>query len=107
MKNIQKLALSVSVVALLSACATPTVVQPTQANDANLSCTDIKVQMSEAKRYEEEARSERGFTGKNVAAVLLFWPALIGTYMNTEDALRAARERQTNLMALSAQKHCN
>lgn len=87
-------------------CATPHVVQSRQAGDESLTCQQIKSQYQAAAKYETEARDERGVTGKNVAAVVLFWPALIGTYMNTEDAIKAARERQTILADLSTKKGC-
>jgi hypothetical protein len=101
-----KLIVTALIASLLSACATPTVVQTRQAGDENLSCDNIKTQMSQAQKYEEDARKERGVTGTNVAAALLFLPALIGTYMNTEDAMRAARDRQNVLAELSAKKRC-
>ncbi|WP_205617094.1 hypothetical protein [Pelomicrobium methylotrophicum] len=45
-------------------------------------------------------------TGTNVAAALFFWPGLIGTYLNTEDAIKAAKERQQRVEKLAADKGC-
>jgi hypothetical protein len=45
-------------------------------------------------------------TGTNVAAALLFWPGLIGTYANTEDAINATKERKENLLKLASAKNC-
>ncbi|SIR86055.1 hypothetical protein SAMN02745664_10471 [Moraxella cuniculi DSM 21768] len=59
-----------------------------------------------AKEFEQKARAERKVTGKNIAAALFFWPALIGTYSNTEEAINAAKERQVNLTNLYEQKGC-
>lgn len=87
-------------------CATPHVVQTRQAGDDQLTCDQIKEQYRAAAKYENDARGERGVTGKNVAAVVLFWPALIGTYMNSDDAMKAARDRQTILAELSVKKGC-
>lgn len=86
--------------------ATPHVVQSRQAGDDALTCPQIKSQYQAAPKYETDARDERGVIGKNAAAVILFWPALIGPYMNTEDAIKAARERQTILADLSVKKGC-
>jgi hypothetical protein len=99
-------ALALTSALALSGCATPHVVQTRQSGDEALSCVQMKEQFAAARKYEEDARGDRGVTGKNVAAVVLFWPALIGTYMNTEDAIKAARERQTVLSDLSTKKNC-
>ena len=34
------------------------------------------------------------------------WPAMIGTYKNTEDAIEAAKERQRHLESIAAEKKC-
>lgn len=90
----------------LSACATPYVVDTKKTSDVNLSCSQIESEISSAKEFEQKARAERKVTGKNIAAALFFWPALIGTYSNTEEAINAAKERQVNLTNLYEQKGC-
>ena len=72
--------------------------------DADLSCKQIESEIAEADRFEKEARDEKGVTGKNVAAAVLFWPALIGTYHNAEEAIEAAQDRKENLLKLSEEK---
>jgi hypothetical protein len=105
--HMKKTALALtSAAALLTGCATPTVIQTKQVGDEALSCSDLRRAYDEAERFERDARSERGVTGKNVAAALFFWPAMVGTYMNTDDAIRAARERKDHLNAVSRQKRC-
>ena len=91
---------------VLGGCATPTVVATRQASDTDLDCRQLRMAYDEAQKFERDARDERGVTGKNVAATLLFWPALVGTYMNTEDAIKAARERQDHLYKLMQTKRC-
>ena len=74
-----KLTLGVVALALLTACASPTVVQKRQANDEDLSCKQLSEAYAEAHDFEAKARKERGVTGTNVVAALFFWPAMIGT----------------------------
>jgi len=93
--------------ATLIGCASPTVVSARQAGDENLSCQQLVAASAEASQFEQDARSERGLTGTNAAAVVFFWPGLIGTYANTADAISAARDRQTYLNTLYAQKDCS
>ena len=92
--------------AFLGGCATPTVVESKQSNDRMMSCDALKTAYGEAKDFESKARKERGVTGTNVAAAILFWPAMIGTYKNTEDAMDAAKERQKHLESIAAEKKC-
>ena len=102
----KKIALIALVCASLIGCATPHVVETTKITDNKLSCSEIEKEIAEADRFEKEARAERKVTGKNVAAAILFWPALIGTYSNTEEAIDAARERKKNMTELYNDKKC-
>ncbi len=45
-------------------------------------------------------------TGTNVAAAILFVPGLAGTYMNTDEAIDAARDRQERLTDIHQKKGC-
>jgi hypothetical protein len=91
----------------LAGCATPTVVKTTQINDTELSCNALIAATEEAKKFEESARDERTVTGTNVGAAIFFWPGLIATYMNTDDAIDAARDRQAHLDKLYKKKGCS
>ena len=106
-KNTSFLFVAAGLSALLaSACATPTVVDAQQPGDRNLTCAQIDQQIAEAAEFEEEAREERGVTGTNVAAAVFFPLGLVGTYMNTEEAIDAARERREHLSDLYEEKGC-
>ncbi len=76
-------------VCFLSACASPTVVQSKQSRSSDMSCDHLKAANAEAQDFEAKVRKERGVTGTNVAAAMLFSPAMIGTYKNTEEAINA------------------
>lgn len=92
--------------ATLTACATPTVVDVRQAEDPYLSCAQLAAELDLAYDYESEARDERGITGENIAAVAFFWPGLIVTAVNTEEAIEAAQDRRDHLMAIYEDKGC-
>lgn len=91
----------------LAGCATPHVVQPTRIGDQNLTCNQLDLEMAEADRFRTEAQKEKGMTGTNVAAALFFWPAMIGTYSNSNEAIAAADARKTHLMSNYVQKNCS
>lgn len=102
-----KIAAVVAAVSILTACATPHVVETTKINDHQLSCTQLQTEIDEAKKFEQDARAERKVTGKNVAAALFFIPALFATYANTEEAIDAAKERQAKLTDIYNKKQCS
>lgn len=98
--------LSVLLAVLVAACATPEVVPIKKVSDAELPCSELMEQLEEAKSFEKKAAEERTVTGGNVARTVFFWPALIGTYVNSGDAIAAARARQEHLVGLINSKGC-
>jgi hypothetical protein len=104
--NIKHIASPLIIASLLAACASPTVVQQRKAGDEELNCAQLKAEYVDAQDFEAKARKEQGVTGKNVAAAVLFWPALVGTYANTQEAIKAAQDRQRNLERIAAGKNC-
>jgi hypothetical protein len=99
-------ALALSAASVLCSCATPEVVVVDQVGDESLDCQQLRAAIDDASRFEREARHDRGITGTNVAAAAFFWPALIGTYMNTEEAIEAAKSRQERLTKIYRDKQC-
>ena len=102
----KKSLLVVFLIVFLSGCATPEVVQIRKATDNKLSCVELKYEISEAEDYLSRARKEKGLTGTNAAAVLFFWPALIGTYMNAGEAIDGAQAPIKHLHSLNDRKDC-
>ena len=96
--------IATTAVLLLTACATPHVVQAVKTTDVGLTCTQLNTEISEADRFRSDAQKEKGVTGTNVAAVILFWPAMIGTYSNANEAISAADTRKSHLVGLYNQK---
>lgn len=99
--------LALAAVAAITGCASPHVVETTRTSDANLNCSQIDAEMKEADRFRSDAQKEKGMTGTNVAAVLFFWPAMIGTYANANEAIEAANTRKANLMRMYEKKGCD
>ena len=96
---------AIFVVTLLFGCASPTVVQSVKPGDAGLSCAQLQNELADADRFKKDAQGEKGVTGGN-AARLLFWPAIIGTYMNANEAIAAADNRMVNLTNLMSKGNC-
>ena len=91
----------------LTACATLEVIDAKQMGDDKLSCKQLAAEIQEASEFERKAQKEKGVTGTNVAAAVIFWPAIIGTYANANEAIKAAKERKEHLVDLSTKKGCS
>jgi len=91
---------------LASACVTPEVVQTSKLDDSALTCEQIRTEVAQLDDIRAEARKGKTVSGENVAAALLFWPAIISNNVNANEALDAANRRQEVLVGLSRQKGC-
>ena len=91
---------------LLTGCATPTVTQVVKPGDIGLSCSQIQNEYSDVQRLKKEADAEKAVTGGNVVRALFFWPAIIGTAMNANEAIAAADNRTVHLTNLMMQQKC-
>jgi hypothetical protein len=91
---------------MLAACATNPKVSTNQLTDADLSCKEISTQDKNLDDVLEKAQHNKGVSGANVAAVLLFWPAAVGNYMDADKAEQLVNKRKTVLADLYKDKHC-
>jgi len=99
-------ALIISFVLLIS-CAKPTVVNIVLPDDDKLNCEKLENAVADAQEFRRKALAVTGNTGKNQAAAILFWPALMMTYVNASEAIVAANERSVHLINIMQDKNCN
>ncbi len=92
--------------AFLSACATPTVVQSVKPGDNGLSCAQLQNEFADADRLRAAADAEKSVTGGNVVRAIFFWPAILGTASNANEAIAAADSRKVHLANQMNQKNC-
>ena len=98
--------LTVSAMLVLTGCATPTVTQVVKPGDTGLTCSQMQNEYSDAQRFKREADAEKSVTGGNVVRALFFWPAIIGTAMNANEAIAAADNRMVHLSNMMMNKKC-
>ena len=91
---------------IFAGCATPTVTQVVKPGDSGLACAQIQNEYSDVQRLKKEADSEKSVTGGNVVRAIFFWPAIIGTAMNANEAIAAADNRSVHLSNLMREKNC-
>ena len=110
MKNgnfMKKIVTIISLAVLMIACASPTVVKSVKPNDSGLNCLQLQNEFAEAEQLKAAALKEKGMTGGNVVRAIFFWPAILGTASNANEAIAAADTRMSYLGTLMSQKNCN
>lgn len=98
-------AIALAAVALIG-CASPTVVQTVKAGDTGLTCPQLQNEYQDTENFRAAADKEKGLTGGNVARAILFWPAILGSFSNANEAISAADARKVHLANLMNQKSC-
>ena len=91
----------------LNSCAQPHRVDITSPGDEKLNCKELKEGFFETREFRKEAESMRDpGTGGNTARMVLFWPALVKTLNNADEAIRAADNRAFHLVKIMRNKNC-
>ncbi|WP_291195515.1 hypothetical protein [Hyphomonas sp.] len=90
----------------LTACTTTQKVAVQEPSDFNLNCTEIEGEFAKLDQIMDDASSDKGVNTANVAAVVLFWPAAVGNYMNAADAEKLVEKRRAHLIDLYKKKGC-
>ena len=92
---------------ILTACATPTVVNIIGPNDNNLSCEELSKEIEIANKYADEAQEAKKMSSPhNIGAILFFLPGAGVTMKNVEEAVIAAKERALHLNRIKEKKDC-
>jgi hypothetical protein len=94
------------VLCTLAAGCTHTQVLVKDTADVQLTCTEIATQTTGVKTILRDIDDKTGFSGRNVAMGLFFWPGIIVNQMNAGDARKAASERLAILADLSTKRNC-
>ena len=92
---------------ILTACATPTVVNIIGPNDNKLTCEELSKEIEIANKYADEAQEAKKMSSPhNVGAILFFLPGAGVTMKNVEEAVIAAKERALHLNRIKEKKSC-
>lgn len=93
-------------VASVIAGCTHTNVATRKVSDDRLTCQEIIAETSEVTMVLSNIDDKTGFSGRNVAMGVFFWPGIVVNQMNAGDARRAANERLATLADLYSKKGC-
>ena len=89
MKNLLACGVAAMVIA---ACTTTEKVAAVQPMDAALSCDQLQAEFVKLDGITKTADGNKGVNTANVAAVLLFWPAAVGNYLDADSAQKLVNE---------------
>ena len=67
---------------------------------------EIETEFAKLDSIMDDASGDKGVNTANVAAVVFFWPAAVGNYMNASEAEKLVEKRRTHLMDLYKKKEC-
>lgn len=91
---------------MLGACTTTEKVAVQQPTDFNLSCAEIEAEFAKLDGVMDDASGDKGVNTANVAAVVFFWPAAVGNYMNASEAEKLVEKRRAHLIDIYKKKGC-
>ncbi|WP_162173832.1 hypothetical protein [Hyphomonas johnsonii] len=72
-----------------------------------MSCSQLESEFVALDNVMNEADDNKGVNTANVAAVVLFWPAAVGNYMDADKAQDLVDKRRTHLMGIYEDKNCD
>ena len=103
----KKTIITLLILFIISACATPTVVNIIGPNDNKLTCEELSKEIEIANKYADEAQEAKKMSSPhNVGAILFFLPGAGVTMKNVEEAVIAAKERALHLNRIKEKKGC-
>ena len=105
--RVVKLSVAVAASIVLSSCATNQKVAVNQLGDEQLTCEQIASQDRQLDDVLSKAQDNKGVSTANVAAVLFFWPAAVGNYMDADKAEQLVNKRKSVLADMYARKRCS
>jgi len=101
-------ALAIGAVAIsLTGCVSTRTISEKQIGDSTLACAEIADRVGELNALKAYSEKESGVSGKNVAAALFFWPAIIGNQMNAGDNIESINKRKTALIGHYESRNCS
>lgn len=106
MKKFFMLATTAFAALSLASCA-PRYNPNAQKPDSELSCVEIKDEITRAQSARAEAGKNRGLSGQNVAWAIFFLPGVLANEYTNDQVQKAADERTAKLNQLYAAKGCS
>jgi len=82
---------------LATACVSNNAIQTVKPTDYQMTCSELKEELSTLGVAFEESRKESGVTGGNVALAVVFWPGIIVNEMRSNQNQDSIARRAEHL----------
>ena len=102
---IKSVILGVAISTALSGC-THNKVRISQTSDTGLTCPQINNEIERMELERSAIEDKTGFSGRNVAMGLIFWPGVLVNESQASSADKSIAARIEHLMQLKYQKNC-
>ena len=89
---------------LITGCVSTKTIQTVQSGDFEMNCDQLKYELTNLGAKFEDAESDSGPTGKNIATGLLFWPGVLVNVNQTSRNIDSINDRIVHINNLYSKK---
>ena len=104
--KVKLFAAGIAAALMVSACTSSEKVSVMQPGDEKMSCAELENEFERLETVKRDAERDGGVNTANVAAVVFFWPAAVGNWINAEEAQELVEDRRQHLMGIYSDKNC-
>ncbi len=97
---------AVTAATLVVGCVSKREVRTVESYDYSMSCEALIAETRRLEDLRREMDNESGFTGKNVANALLFWPGIFVNESRATANVRSVDDRISHLNRVRAERGC-
>lgn len=105
--NKKHISIVVALIAVLTLTACHPRVAPVSMMDKELSCSALHAEIKEVEDIKAKIEANRGFSGRNVALALFFWPGIVINEVTGSTAESEANSRLVALKNLYFENNCS
>lgn len=99
--------IAIAIAASMMTACTHDRVEVSKISDAQMSCAQIQDEVTNVKLVRQGVKDKTGFSGRNIAMGLFFWPGVIVNEVNGNKAEADTQKRLERLVSLHEQKGCD
>ena len=101
-----KVMLVITLATMAMGCVSKREVRTVESYDYTMSCEALIAETRRLEDLRREMDNESGFTGKNVANAVLFWPGIFVNESRASANVRSVDDRISHLNRVRAERNC-
>lgn len=104
--QVTRIVLAVAMVSMAMGCVSKREVRTVEDYDYSMSCEALVTEIRRLEDLRRDMDNESGFTGKNVANALLFWPGIFVNESRATSNVRSVDDRISHLNRVRGERKC-